>query len=384
MTRIAGWGSVVVAMLATVVGAQPFHTSPECWSEPRLYHAGEPSAELAARVHVVAAPALGAVPDDADTSPNGAYRMWMRPVDRSVPGPWDEAIVFEVEREQRPTLILERVNQPLRPRWLNEKLVFVRAAWGRVVFSDIIFDVEAGRILWHEEVRDGRIAYEQFRQACGGRCPCETEAEDGVPPSRPASGAIVGLLELPEIYGTGEAGGPRAAAEPSEVAVYVTPDETSTPTRTTTATGFFLTREVSYEHPAVVVHEVREDWYRVALRGERRSGWVRAASGRRFHPVADLLVRRQTYLNEHWRGTIWARPGAGAPSVVRADAARGSRETPVEIRAAREVDGGLWLHIGVYAGDPCEGGDRGFVAEGWIPAYSAAGDLVAWFHARGC
>ena len=51
-------------------------------------------------------------------------------------------------------------------RWLNEKLVFMRAWWGRIAATDLIFDVERENIIYSESVTDGGFAYQQYLESC--------------------------------------------------------------------------------------------------------------------------------------------------------------------------------------------------------------------------
>ncbi len=51
-------------------------------------------------------------------------------------------------------------------RWLNEKLILMRAWWGRIAATDLIFDVEQERIIYSESVTDGTLAYQQYLQSC--------------------------------------------------------------------------------------------------------------------------------------------------------------------------------------------------------------------------
>ena len=56
-------------------------------------------------------------------------------------------------------------NFPVRVHWINEKLIFIRVWWGRIVGTDIIFDVEKQVYLSLEMVVDGTQLYNQTRQA---------------------------------------------------------------------------------------------------------------------------------------------------------------------------------------------------------------------------
>lgn len=50
--------------------------------------------------------------------------------------------------------------------WINEKLLFLRPWWGRIVATDMIYDVEKDKIVYAETVTDGYIAHQQFLESC--------------------------------------------------------------------------------------------------------------------------------------------------------------------------------------------------------------------------
>jgi len=51
-------------------------------------------------------------------------------------------------------------------KWINEKLLFMRPWWGRIAATDLIYDVEAEKVVYAEGVTDAYLAYQQFRQSC--------------------------------------------------------------------------------------------------------------------------------------------------------------------------------------------------------------------------
>ena len=393
---ISGWHSMrteeliralLTASPPTLVADERFHTSPECWKEARIYHPGPPSADLANRVHLIDTPAAAGAPGEPTVSPNGGYRFWVRNPDTGQQGPSGAGIVIDVERKTRPTLLFENVAQPIHPRWLNEKLIFVRVAWGRIAFSDVIFDVETRQIVYHEEARYGEAAFEQYRQACVGRCPCDDDTGEvaPLPRSKPAAGVLIGLLEMPAIFGPGETGGVVQSETPRAVPVHTEPDENSVIVARPIEPREIQYREIGYEAGAAVVYETRAGWYRIGLSDQDKRGWVRAADVGTLSSLAELLPGRMAYLNEHWNGELWSAPEVGARvkrSRMKKD--EGEREYIVDVRETRATDHGLWLKVALYAENPCEGGGSDIAEEGWVPAYSSEGMLTAWYHSRGC
>jgi hypothetical protein len=391
-----------------------FHTSPACWDGPRLYHAGPPSADVAARVHMIEAPPAPPstpMPGEAAISPNGAYRFWVRNPDTTTTGPWGAGVIVDNEREKRLVLLIEEVAGLIAPHWINEKLILLRVAWGHAVFSDLIVDVERGEIVFHEQVHDGTIAWQQFQESCAGVCPCDvvgadvapkptelvppvlTPSEGGsMPAATPGEGAVIGLVLLPTIFGPPERGGVVPAAKPVPVPVYETAEGGGRKLAELAAIDDFEYREYTYEGAAAVVYERRPGWYRIGIRAPLESGhdtaWISAKSTGGFLGLADLLVGSQAYLNEHWDGYVWTAPVQGMRtglSKLKRDHDPNAREEyAARILAVREVGAGIWLRIETVRAACVESDPTAVVDAGWVPAYGGSGNLVAWFYSRGC
>ncbi|MEN3974702.1 hypothetical protein [Emcibacter sp. SYSU 3D8] len=389
-TVVLGLLLALMAMPADAAG-NSYHTSPACWDAPRIHHAGAPSGDLAARVRLKVgevAPASGA----PTLSPNGAYRFWAHQPDTARPGPWNAVLVADTERPGRVSLFLRDVAQPIAPRWINEKLIFLRVAWGRTVFSDLLLDVEQAKVIYHEEARDGAIAFEQFRQGCGAECPCAASGDAApLPSAAPGKNAVLGLILLPGIFGPPETGGVVAAEQPVPLPVYAVPRDDAPAITVLRTPEDVEYREYTYEGAAAVVYEARPPWYRIGVRaalpGSLKHGWIKVDAAGDFMPVDDLLTRSMTFLNREWDGRLWSEPEAGArpaTSTLRQGAAAEDDEFIVDVQETRRVGDGLWLRVQTFDQSPCEGGTPKVVDTGWVPAYSANGKLTAWFYSRGC
>lgn len=381
--------TLVAAGLTLAAHAGP-HTDPACWDGPRLYHTGPPPAELANRVHLVDVPAASPAPGEPTASPNQAYAFWVRNPDTGQHGPWSAGLIVDNERERRPTLLFDQVGGPVAPRWINEKLIYLRVPWGRVVFSDLIFDAEAASIVFHEQVRYGDASYTQAQQACGGRCPCDPatiEQPAAMPKAEPGEHAMVGLLTLPGIFAPAETGGVAAAAKPVPVPVYDAPLAGATKLGELGTPADFEVREYTYEGGAVVVYEHRPHWYRIGLVDDRQA-WLSAKSAGEYLPIENLLVRSLAYLNRQWDGYTWASPTtyerSGLSPLKHDRNVTAPDEIPARIVGSRRVGAGLWLLVETLSAGPCEGSAARVIDRGWIPAYADDGALVAGFHARGC
>lgn len=181
----------LAAESATEVVAGPdFHTSPACWREPRIVQQGTPPPELRGRVRV---DHTDVDPPDAEPvlSPNRAYGAWVdfRPgPDGAGPGGLATLLV-DVERPTLLRLAAVGAVDPPGVEWINETLLLARIPWSRNQFTDVILDVERGAPVYESWVLYAREAFEQFREACLGQCPClavpgETREHPTPPPSR--------------------------------------------------------------------------------------------------------------------------------------------------------------------------------------------------------
>jgi len=55
-------------------------------------------------------------------------------------------------------------NFNISARWVNERLLFIRVSWGRVLGSDFLIDVENERVVHSEMFRYGAIEFQQWQQ----------------------------------------------------------------------------------------------------------------------------------------------------------------------------------------------------------------------------
>lgn len=188
---------------------------------------------------------------------------------------------------------------------------------------------------------------------------------------------LVGLLELPGLLPA-----PEGTPVPGrKVAVFASPHDDAAVLATVREAAQLTTREYAYEALGALVPARRPGWYRLRL-ADGREGWVRAADAGAFHPLGELLVNRLTYLGPHWDGWVW--PSAGAGYAQRAGRRVAHHEQPVRVVATESIGDTLWLQVEILDADPCEGGEVGVAHAGWVPAYTPGGELIAWFHSRGC
>jgi len=163
--------ALVCLFLSVPTLVYAFHTSPECWKEPRMFHSGPVWKDLSPKIKLnrIAEP----VPADATFSPNKAYAFWVKQSDAKHPRHSD--IYIFTERKYVLSNSYDDIDGIDTPKWINEKLLTVRVWWGRIAATDVIIDVEAEKIIYSEMVEYGGIAYEQFKAQCRGICPCPSQ-----------------------------------------------------------------------------------------------------------------------------------------------------------------------------------------------------------------
>ncbi len=147
---------------------QDFHTSPACWSEPRISHQGTPPREFRDRVRITR-DTRPAITPGGDRSPNGAYRV-LPPV--SQPSGEPPFLLIDNETPYPVRVSARDAIGAIGAHWISEKLLFLRISWSRIQFTDLILDVESGKLIYEEFARWAEIAFQQFQEQCLGQCPC--------------------------------------------------------------------------------------------------------------------------------------------------------------------------------------------------------------------
>ena len=148
-----------------------FHTSPACWSEPRIYHQGTlpPPLQQPIRITRESRP----FPDsEPAVSPNRGYRAWSMPLPGRATQEGEAVVLVDVERATLVRIAVPAVASAPTVQWVSEKLLFFRVAHGRVQFTDVLVDVEVAQVVYTEAARYGDAAFQQYQEACLGQCPC--------------------------------------------------------------------------------------------------------------------------------------------------------------------------------------------------------------------
>jgi hypothetical protein len=220
--------------------------------------------------------------------------------------------------------------------------------------------------------------------------------------SASAQDRVIGLLALPQVFGSSEC----AAFEPEEIPLYsAINDAKPIATIRVDQNWSFAphggceglevrvhrgeerhelpTREYDYEMPAAIVLDHSSGWFKVRL--DKDSAWIKASPVDHFMPLADLFEEFMgvTAIDKSFSGRLVDAPGrpatAASPQVV------GPR--PVQVIEVRSVFGQMWAQVEVFDHSICSAAENGppqVVARGWMLLHGSNGEPTIWFASRGC
>ncbi len=148
--------TALLALLAAPPAPTPFPVnSPVC--EDRLVSYAPLGEHARARISIArqsAAPRPPAGAGSRQPSPQGTRWLIAVEPDFTRPGPWVTTLVIggnPTGVEMLRVTITDHGSGGVRPTWLNERLLFVQAWWGRIASSDLVLDVERGAPLYAED-----------------------------------------------------------------------------------------------------------------------------------------------------------------------------------------------------------------------------------------
>jgi len=170
------------ASTGVVPQPQPaWHTRPDRWSEPR--HFQTPFEERFQQRILIQHTSQSPDPKVKVYSPNKAYWFGIDP-DLN-PEPLSERRVrfgidaadarIRIFNERDPQVVIVLKDHypyfEIIAGWVSEKLLFIRVWWGRVLGTDMVFDVEKESFVYREMVNDGSLPFQQFQQYRRNRGP---------------------------------------------------------------------------------------------------------------------------------------------------------------------------------------------------------------------
>jgi hypothetical protein len=215
---------------------------------------------------------------------------------------------------------------------------------------------------------------------------------------------LIGLVELPGVFGTRSQDGPpgqNPPIGPVALRVFARPGDRE-PFAVVTDGEQVRAAAHGYEESSAVVYARRGGWFEIGLRGlNQPAGWVAPADTRTFRTLEALLTDGLTYVTAGWDRRLFERPTVEAratlfpraPENLAADLMTDEDvlgfwpapdETGVIVLETRQVRGRLWLKVSLHEHTCISTSSGPGLATGWIPAQSAEGHTNVWFYSRGC
>ncbi len=197
---------------------------------------------------------------------------------------------------------------------------------------------------------------------------------------------MVGLVELPSVFGKAEPDGPPGLVPPAQVQpvpLHSHPSIKSPVVAQILGPEAIETEEFDYEAPAAIVYETAGGWVLVRMveSSKYTFGWISPEARGLFHPVADLLRSGLCYLTNDWEGVLYADTDT-LKVTTRIKTNQQTRD--INILQTKNLRDQLWLEVELLGPGRCEGNDPKVVARGWVPVHKRDGKRNVWFFSRGC
>ena len=163
------FGSFLLLMSINNVFSREWHTTPDKWKEPRMFHS-EFDNNYESRIRIsqvkLEKKVLERNEKERNYSPNKTYWFVIYSPDTMKPGPWSTEIRVFNEREYiiKIELLDHAAQYVTKTKWINEKLLYIELWWGRVFGTYFIFDAEKEKVVIKEMVHDGGIPFQQWQQ----------------------------------------------------------------------------------------------------------------------------------------------------------------------------------------------------------------------------
>lgn len=200
-------------------------------------------------------------------------------------------------------------------------------------------------------------------------------------------GRIIGSVEIPALHDVVNKG--TANPAPGSVALYSTPED-GTPIATIKDHWEIQTLEHGYEQISAAVFQrtFRKDelWYQVRFKtaGREGIGWLMARNVGQFRFLHELLTSHRGFLTDAWDRVLYEAPNRDAKRRTLTSAGERQDVIVATMMDERGDAQNAWMLVVLTDGSFCDRGSQAVIAAGWIPAYSAAGNLTSWYYSRGC
>lgn len=157
---------IVLFLIATtplICAAGP-HTPVDKWDTSRLYHA--PFDDKFINNIIITKSSWPSKLLQHKYSKNKAYWYGVIGPDTTKNGPWSTKIFINNERKKPIQIDLAgHNNYPVKINWINEKLLYIQVWWGRIIGTDLIYDVEREITVSKEMIKDGRYLFYQHQES---------------------------------------------------------------------------------------------------------------------------------------------------------------------------------------------------------------------------
>jgi hypothetical protein len=119
---------------------------------------------------------------------------------------------------------------------------------------------------------------------------------------------IIGLVEIPSVFGSPDDPGHRAVTLRTE------PLDTAPVACVVRVADDLETREHGYEEVSAVGYDSKTGWYGLRCRGADGLAWVAASDTGTFRPLEELVQHGLAYLTAAWNRVLYQKPHRTAPS----------------------------------------------------------------------
>ena len=195
---------------------------------------------------------------------------------------------------------------------------------------------------------------------------------------------MIGLLELPSIFGAADPNGPPGSTLPfnkKPIKAYSGPSVNSTVIKLIERKDDLELKEHGYEVFSAITYQQKEEWYLIGIKDNKSNkAWVSAKNAGKFRLYEELIIDGLSYLTNEWDGVIWEIPeiNSNFESLIKLSTRH------ARIVEAKKINSQLWLQIELLNPGWCTLENPKVIKKGWIPAFSSKGHPNVWFYSRGC
>ena len=213
---------------------------------------------------------------------------------------------------------------------------------------------------------------------------------------------IIGLLQLPEVYGEG----PCQKYDAKTLKLFDKPKQTEPRGKLYVSKpwvfhvnggceglevsylyeeskGQLPTFEYSYESPAAIVTQRKANWFKINL--GKDEAWLKLPK-ERFLPINKLLSENLAYIRVS-TDSLLERAGNSKQFLDKNHAKQNNSttEAPAKILATKRINNELWLHLEIPTINPCtDEVIQKTPKRGWLPFFDKDNIPTVWFYSRGC